>query len=53
MSWHAKVRQETNLFSRFLGSIRKTLTENDLSQFLNLDLQRILEWFILDYFQHL
>ena len=52
ISRHAIERQETNLFSGFLKSIREALTHNEISQVVKVDLQRILAWFIVDYFVH-
>ena len=49
-SLHAVVKQEINLYSQFLDSIRKTLTDNEISQIVEVDLQRIVTWFIIDYF---
>ena len=46
------VRQDINLFSQFIHSIRETFTDNDISQLVNVDLQRILAWFIKEYFVH-
>ena len=51
-SRHAIERRKINLFSQFLDLIRKTLTDNELSQMKKMDLQRILAWFMIDYFQH-
>ena len=45
------VRQKFNLFSAFSDSIRKTLTDIEVSQTVKADLQRLLAWFIIDYFQ--
>ena len=46
------VGQKNYLFSHFWGSFRVTLTKIEISQFVKNDLQRILGWFIEDYFQH-
>ena len=40
------------LLSQFLYSIRETFTDNELSQIIKTDPQRILAWFIIDCFQH-
>ena len=49
-SRHATVRQKINLFSPQI--IRSTLADEELSQVAEIDLQRILAWFILDFFVH-
>ena len=52
ISRHALVKQKFNLFSAFSDSIRKTLTDIEISQIVEADLQRFLAWFIIDYLQH-
>ena len=49
---HTKVRNEITAFSTFLNIIRENFTNNDVSQNTKHDLQKILAWFILDYFTH-
>ena len=49
---HTFVRQEIISFSEILNAIRETFTSNDVSQNLKHDLQKILAWFIIDYFSH-
>ena len=39
-------------FSAFLNTIPENLTINDVSQNSKHDLQKILAWFIIDYFTH-
>ena len=51
-SKHTKVRNETTIFSTFLHVIRKNFTNYDVSQNTKPDLQKILAWFIIDYFTH-
>ena len=51
-SKHTKVRNEITVFSTFLHIIRENFTNNDVSQNTKLDLQKILAWFIIDYFTH-
>ena len=46
------MRKEIKFFSRFLDSVRETLTDNENSQILKIDPQRILSWFIIHHFQH-
>ena len=40
------------MFSEYLNTIRENLTSNDVSQNGKHDLQKILAWFIIDYFTH-
>ena len=40
------------MFSEYLNAIRENLTSNDVSQNDKHDLQKILAWFIIDYFTH-
>ena len=51
-SKHSKVRNEITVFSTFLRIICKNFTEEDVSQNTKHDLQKILAWFIIDYFTH-
>ena len=51
-SKHTKVRKEITVFSTFLHIIRKNFTKKDVSQNTKHDLQKILAWFIKDYFTH-
>ena len=46
-------QKDTNsTFLQFSDSIRETLTDNDISQIVKVDLQRIQAWFIIDCFVH-
>ena len=49
-SRNTAVRQEVHIFSKFLNAIREDLTSNDITQHVKQDLQKILAWFIIDYF---
>ena len=51
-SKHTKVRNEITVFSTVLHIIRENFTKDDVSQNTKHDLQKILEWFIIDYFTH-
>ena len=51
-SKHTKIRNEITIFSTFLHIIRKNFTNSDVSQNTKHDLQKILAWFIKDYFTH-
>ena len=51
-SRHPAVKQGISFFSKFLNTIRENLTNNDISQNVKQDLQKILAWFIIDYFVH-
>ena len=51
-SKHTKVRHEITLFSTFLHIIKENFTKDDVSQHTKHDLQKILAWFIIDYFTH-
>ena len=51
-SKHTKVRNEITVFSTFLHIIRKNFTKDDVSQNTKHDLQKVLAWFIIDYFTH-
>ena len=47
-----KVRNEIALFSTFLHIIKKNFTKDDVSLHTKLDSQKMLAWFIIDYFTH-
>ena len=49
---HTKVRNEIALFSTFLHIIKENFTKDDVSQQTKHDLQKILAYFIIDYFTH-
>ena len=51
-SRHKIVGQEIHTFSKLLNAIREDLTSNDITQHVKHDLQKILAWFIIDYFSH-
>ena len=53
-SRHTIVLQELPIFSKFLNAIRENLTKNEIAQQVKVrhDLQKILAWFIIDYFSH-
>ena len=51
-SKHTKVRNKITVLSTFLYIIRKQFTNYDVSQNTKHDLQKILAWFIIDYFTH-
>ena len=51
-SRHAIVRQEINIISKFSYAIREDLTKNEITQHVRHDLQKILAWFIIDYYSH-
>ena len=51
-SRHTIVRQEIHIFSNVLNAIREDLTKNELIQHVNHDLQKILAWFISNYFSY-
>ena len=51
-SKHTQVRKEITAFSSLLNIIRENFTNNDVSQNTKHDLQKILAWFIIDYFTH-
>ena len=51
-SRHTKVRNEITVFSTFLHKIRENFTKEDVSPHTKHDLQKILAWFIIDYFTH-
>ena len=52
-SRYTAVRHEIAIFSEFLNTIRKNqLTSNEVSQNVKHNLQKILAWFIIDYFTH-
>ena len=51
-SKHLKVRHEITLLSSYLNIIKENFTKDDVSQHTKHDLQKILAWFIIDYFTH-
>ena len=51
-SKHTKVRNEITIFSTFLHIIGENFTKEDVSQNTKHYLQKILAWFIIDYFTH-
>ena len=51
-SKHTAVRHEITIFSEYLNTIRENLTSNYVSHNVKNDLQKILGWFIIDYFTH-
>ena len=51
-SKHTKVRNEITVFSIFLHIFCENFTKEDVSQNTKHDLQKILAWFIIDYFTH-
>ena len=51
-SKHTKVRNEITVFSTFLHIIRENFTKEDVSQNTKHDLQKILAWFLIEYFTH-
>ena len=51
-SKHTKVRNEITVFSTFLQIIRENFTKEDVSQNTKHDLQKLLAWFIINYFTH-
>ena len=51
-SRHTKVRNENATFSTFLNTISENFTNNEISQNVKHDLQKILAWFIIEYFAH-
>ena len=46
------MRHEITLFSTFLHIIKENFTKDDVSQHTKHELQKILAWFIIDYFTH-
>ena len=46
------MRNEIAKFSKFLNTIRENLTSNETSLHVKHDLQKIVAWFITDYFTH-
>ena len=52
MSGHTNVRNEIVAFSGFLNAIRENFSSNDVSRNAKHDSQKILAWFIIDYFTH-
>ena len=51
-SIHTNVRNEIAAFSAFLHAIHEKISKNEISQNVKQDLQKILTWFIIDYFMH-
>ena len=51
-SKHTKVRNEITVFSTFLHIIKEKFTKDAVSQHTKHDLQKILAWFIINYFTH-
>ena len=51
-SRHTKVRNKIAAFSAFLNTIRENFSNNETSLNVKHDLQKILAWFIIDYFSH-
>ena len=51
-SKHIRVRHEITLLSTFLNIIKENFTKDEVSQHTKHDLQKILAWFIIDYFTH-
>ena len=46
------VREEIHIFSKFLNTIRENLTNDQTTQNVQHDLQKILVWFIIGFFSH-
>ena len=51
-SKHIRVRHEITLLSNFLNIIKENFSKDDVSQHTKHDLQKILAWFLIDYFTH-
>ena len=51
-SKHLRVRHEITLLSSYLNIIKENFTKDEVSQHTKHDLQKILAWFIIDYFTH-
>ena len=51
-SRHTIVRQEIHIFSKSLNAIREDLSIIEITQYVKHDLQKILPWFITNYFCH-
>ena len=51
-SRHTNLRNEIAAFSAFLNAIGENFSNNDISQNVKHDLQKILACFIIDYFTH-
>ena len=49
-SRHSTARQEISIFSKLLNTILENLTCSEISKIVKHDLQKILAWFIFDYF---
>ena len=48
----SKTKTKKKFFLTISDAIRDALTANGMSHIIKVDLQRILAWYILDYFQH-
>ena len=51
-SRHTNVRNEIAAFSAFLNKIRENFLNNEISSNVKNDFQKILAWFIINYFAH-
>ena len=51
-SRHTIVRHELHIISKILHAIRENITNDQITQNVKHDLQKILPWFIIDYFGH-
>ena len=51
-SRHTAERHEIAIFFEFLNAIRENLTSKEVLQNDKQDLQKILAWFIIDFFRH-
>ena len=51
-SRHTTLRNKITAFFEFLKAIGENLLKNEVSQNVKHDLQKILEWFFIDYFTH-
>ena len=51
-SRHTIVREETQIFSKFFLAIPENLKNDQIKQNVKHNLQKILAWFIIDYFSH-
>ena len=49
---HTNIKNEIAAFSEFLNTIRENLSNKEVSQTVKHDLQKLLAWFIIDYFTH-
>ena len=52
-SRHTNVKNEIAAFPAFLNTIRENFSNNEISPNVKHDLQKILAWFIIDYFNHI